>query len=332
MVYGRFPHWFAVLVGATQAACLTCSEVEETERASAVVQEGKTAMAANGAFLFEGRRYASCTEFCRESGVFLDLEACTAPTVDAGVLELSCTGTRASCKDALSFGSGRYTTGIEQPPDVVDLASYFACMSHGERAAVASFARLARELARFGAPAELVLACGDAEADERRHARMFQRLHVATLGKRGPSPSLAPMENEHTRDERPLEHMLAENVVEGCLGETVGAWVLAIQASRAEHPAARAAFRAIARDEASHADTSLRIARAFPHAMRSAPVREALADALDPRRLASDPFRRLGGRERAVIGAPAPAEVATIVGRVQRWLRGELAPAAWMAA
>ncbi|MBS2015059.1 MAG: hypothetical protein JST00_19365 [Deltaproteobacteria bacterium] len=327
-----WPPWLALLVGAsgivgTQPGCLSCSEVVATERASAPVSEGKTSLAEGGAFLFEGKRYASCSEFCNESGVFLDVDRCDAPRVAGGFLELSCTGVRASCKDIVSLGSGRYTAGLEAPALPRDLAGYFAYMTHGEAAAVHSFRRLAEEMARFGAPGWLVERCRQAEADERRHVRAFRRLWATALASGAPSSSRPSIEVALETADRDLEHVLAENVIEGCFGETVGALVLLAQSRRAPDRRARATFRAIACDEASHADTSLLIARAFPDAMRSPSVLAAIEHATTPREPSVDPFRHLDQEQRRAIGAPTPSEYEEIVRRVQTWLASTLAPA-----
>jgi hypothetical protein len=62
----------------------------------------------------------------------------------------------------------------------------------------------------------------------------------------------------HIRD---LESVAAENAVEGCLRETVGALVAHGQSLHAQDPVLRAASKVIARDEARHATLAFHVDR-----------------------------------------------------------------------
>jgi len=121
-----------------------------------------------------------------------------------------------------------------------------------EAASVFAFAIVARDLARFAAPRELVDAAERSADDEMRHAHV-----VGALARRfGGAPREAARPAEATRDRRAFA---IENAVEGCVRETFGAALAAWQAARATDPAVRDAMREIARDEALHADLGWRI-------------------------------------------------------------------------
>jgi hypothetical protein len=122
-----------------------------------------------------------------------------------------------------------------------------------EAASVPAFERLMRELEAHGAPASLRNAARRAARDEVRHARTITAL-AEEAGARVPQVRVAPFE------ERSLEAIATENAVEGCVRETFGAAVAAVQAKRASHRGLRAAMRRIARDEAQHAQLSWAVA------------------------------------------------------------------------
>lgn len=121
-----------------------------------------------------------------------------------------------------------------------------------EATAVFAFDIVAGELARFGAPAELVDDALVAARDEIRHAVVVSDLAKRFGGE--PRPVEAPAPRERAR-----RAFAIENAVEGCVRETFGAALAAWQAARATDPAVRDAMRGIARDEARHADLGWRI-------------------------------------------------------------------------
>src|SRR5690606_36868087 len=69
-----------------------------------------------------------------------------------------------------------------------------------------------------------------------------------------------------------------ENAVEGCVGETYGALVGAVQAACAKEQALREAMRSIARDEARHAALSHAV-HAWAIAQLGAAARERIQEA-----------------------------------------------------
>ena len=116
-----------------------------------------------------------------------------------------------------------------------------------------------------------------------------------------------------------------ENAVEGCVRETVGAAVAAVQAARATDPRVRAVMTQIARDEARHAALSWRVHAwalgALSPSSRSRVVAalERAFDELDPASFASVAAPVASGA-----GLPNATEIATLITR----LRAELAPLA----
>ena len=115
---------------------------------------------------------------------------------------------------------------------------------------------LPTNLARLGAPTELVGASVAAARDEVRHARIMTRLaarHGAT-----PPPIRGRRRAPATRG---LAAVARENAVEGCVRETFAALLARRQSLRASNPELRRAFAAIAADETRHAALSWAVAR-----------------------------------------------------------------------
>jgi hypothetical protein len=165
--------------------------------------------------------------------------------------------------------------------------------AHLEAASVVAFRRLELELRRFGAPASLVRRAQKARQDEIRHARETARL----AKKRGaivPPVEVAPFAI------RSLLDVAIENAVEGCVRETYGALVAAFQAARAEDPAIRTLMRAIAPDEATHAELADDVARFLERKLTNeeraivAQKREEAIAALHAEIACSSPSARFG--------------------------------------
>jgi rubrerythrin len=116
-----------------------------------------------------------------------------------------------------------------------------------EGASIAAFARLARELEAEGAPAELVRRARRAASDEARHFRIMRDLAVELGGRVVERP------RAEAHRPRPLFEVARENVVEGCVSESLAAVVAAWQAQYAANARIRDAMSVIAEDEASHA-------------------------------------------------------------------------------
>jgi hypothetical protein len=154
-------------------------------------------------------------------------------------------------------GGGRRPRGLRRASPVrapTPLGAYFAAMAHEEAASVHAFQRLHDELAAHGAPPALRRAAARAAADEERHARVMAR-RARGEGARVPAPRVRP------GPVRAIEAIARENAVEGCVGETFGAFLLAWQAAHAGDASLRRTFARIAADEARHAAISWAVAR-----------------------------------------------------------------------
>lgn len=134
-----------------------------------------------------------------------------------------------------------------------ETGAYHASMARLEGASVYAFARLARELAAHRAPATLVEAACRALADEARHYWM-----VGALARRAGADVIAPRV-EMDDEVRDLEQIALENAVEGCVGETFGAAMVAWQAQAAPEPMLAGMMRTIAREEAQHAELAIQV-------------------------------------------------------------------------
>lgn len=155
-----------------------------------------------------------------------------------------------------------------------------------EHASIASFARFALELLRFGAPADLCADAARAAGDEVAHAEacfaIASALSGTTMGP-GPLPlgDAVPLAAD-------LDAAIASTIVEGCVGETFAAALARAAAEQASQPEIAASLQEIAADEARHAELAWRfvhwaIETATPDAARpGARLRaaQAFADAL----------------------------------------------------
>lgn len=141
---------------------------------------------------------------------------------------------------------GRRPEGAIASRDANDTGARLALMAELEAASVFAFARLARELAAHGAPSSLVDRAHDAREDEIRHTRATTALARAYGGE-------PHMSDEASLEVRDLFSIALENVVEGCVYETLGAAIATFQSQRARDACVRDAFVEIAREECLHA-------------------------------------------------------------------------------
>jgi len=159
-----------------------------------------------------------------------------------------------SCTYTLTCHTGRRPAGL-LPAEVArgssHVGAYLASCARLEAASVHAFARLARELEAHGTPRRLVARAAGAAADEVRHA-LSMRAHARRLG----GVPLRARIASGSSGPRPLIELALENAVEGCVRETYGALSALWQARAACDVPLRRALRAIARDEARHAELS----------------------------------------------------------------------------
>jgi hypothetical protein len=131
-------------------------------------------------------------------------------------------------------------------PDLPARAAAWAKAGAAEHASVAAFARLALQLLGHAAPAELLTGVHEAALDEIRHAELCWSLSEQFGGMRvapGRFPFGAPVSADVS-----LAELALSAVREGCLGETLGAHVVAVAAELATEPAVRSvlSFRIVA--------------------------------------------------------------------------------------
>ncbi|MBX3186254.1 MAG: hypothetical protein KF819_04530 [Labilithrix sp.] len=235
-----------VLAASGLAGCTTCTERETTSRVE--IPHGCTAGRC------EEWKSAPCEETC---AAFLDDRAlevtgCEPPRVDPrspGRLTVECRYVTQTCRTSPSLGSGRPQAGhVARGPargeDAV--GRLFAAAAEAEESSVHAFIELAAVLEAFGAPASLVARCGAAADDEERHRATMSALARARgveASRAPPAPSRWPT----------IESLAIENAAVGCVEELWSAAIVAHAAHFASAPEVRAAYRAIARDEARHA-------------------------------------------------------------------------------
>jgi hypothetical protein len=186
---------------------------------------------------------------------------------DGGGVQVSCMSTGSGC------GTGRPPRGFAPlvVPAATRLGERLAIMAQLEAASVAAFDALHADLARLGAPRSLLRSVLAARRDEVRHARLACR-EAARHGAITPAAVVAPIAP------RSLEALAIANAEEGCVVETFGAALLALQAERATDPRLRAMLKKIAADELRHAALSWRI-HAWLAAKLPGTSRARLADA-----------------------------------------------------
>lgn len=125
-------------------------------------------------------------------------------------------------------------------------AARLARMAQVEAASVPAFRALHADLARLRAPRRILSAVRTAARDEIRHARAVGGA-AERFGASVTRANVAPIAP------RSIEQLAVENAEEGCIRETFGAAIAAVQAQRASDGAVRTVMRVIAREELKHA-------------------------------------------------------------------------------
>jgi hypothetical protein len=126
-----------------------------------------------------------------------------------------------------------------------------------EHASVATFARFALQLLSVGAPAELLHATMAAGNDEIRHAELCFTLASAYAGELL-EPDAFPI-GDTLPIQRDLRDIVAETIVEGCIGETLAALQAQAQLAITTDPAVRESLAATVEDETRHAELAWRV-------------------------------------------------------------------------
>jgi hypothetical protein len=145
-----------------------------------------------------------------------------------------------------------------------------------EHASVAAFARFALQLLSLGAPPQLVEGATSAMADETRHARQAFGLASRYAGR-----ALGPgaLDVQRSLDDAALPEIVRLVVREGCIGETAAALEVREAAEHAVEPRLATLLRAVAEDEARHAELAFRFV-AWALEQAPGPVAEVVAQEL----------------------------------------------------
>jgi hypothetical protein len=200
-------------------------------------------------------------------------------------------------------------------------AEYFSRAAYYEAASVAAFRRLSGALLALGAPAHMAARARTFARDEARHCRAWLGLLEAAHGVEARRARVRSWPGPIERQSSYSAFDLAlENLLEGCVGESYGAWLALHQAGHGASRELRRVARGIAGDEAAHAALAFEIhAWLWPRldgAQQSA-LECAAARAIDDliRPLPLDPCVA------AHVGTPAPAAHAFLLAPLQALLR-----------
>jgi hypothetical protein len=197
------------------------------------------------------------------------------------------------------------------------LARHWLEVAALEHASVASFARFTLELLALGAPPGLVGDAQRAALDEVEHARLAYGLASSYLGRPVGPAALDIRGLEVSRDARNVMRAL---VVEGCIGETVGAAEALALAQTVADPALRRVHARVAADEQRHAELAWRalawlldlaggdVAREAARLFAELDTTSLSSDSADPG-VAAPPHGLLTTMERAAIRRQAVGEV-----------------------
>lgn len=147
-----------------------------------------------------------------------------------------------------------------------------------EHASVAAFARFALQLLAVGAPPELVLETQRAMADEVEHARLCFALASAYAG--APIGPGALAIGSVVASEIVLPDVVANTMLEGCIGETLAALIARVSAAHATDPIVRGVLERIADDELRHAALAWRFV-AWAVSRGDARVHQAIVRAVE---------------------------------------------------
>lgn len=168
-----------------------------------------------------------------------------------------------------------------------------------EHASAAAFARFVLQLLAIAAPPSFVRDAALAAADEVTHAELCFAMAARFGSDDVPVLGPAPLSLEEALAPTPLAMLVADVIVEGCVGETTAAMIASRQLELASDGAVRQVLTKIRDDEAKHAelawsfvrwavgtgDEAVRAsaARAFARALAMLGAREetACADGLD---------------------------------------------------
>ncbi|HTU61725.1 MAG TPA: hypothetical protein VMF89_24885 [Polyangiales bacterium] len=195
-----------------------------------------------------------------------------------------------------------------------DLGAYFARATQLEAASVFAFEQLARDLARLGAPSELIAFARRSAHEEATHTQMMGGL-AQRFGAELEPARITPAAS------RDALAIAIENAVEGCVRETYGAALACYQAETAQDPAVRAVMARVFEDETKHAQLAWEIAAWLEPQLADAD-REAVQHARSAAyaQLRSEIETSLSQEARARIGMPSVAVGARLLAQLDQAL------------
>jgi hypothetical protein len=132
------------------------------------------------------------------------------------------------------------------------LAEEWLTAARMEHSSVAAFAKLALDLLRFGAPADLVRRAHEAALDEIRHARASFTMASHHAGRRLEPDRFDDLAG--VRLDADWLEVVRETFSDGCIGETVAALEMFEEARAARDKQLAALLTSIAEDELRHAE------------------------------------------------------------------------------
>ena len=132
------------------------------------------------------------------------------------------------------------------------LSEFWADAGQSEHSSVAGFHRFTLDLLAHGAPASLVARAQQAAVEELEHARSCFALASAYAGRSlGPGPM--PL-GRSAPVAATLEELALWTAREGCIGETLAAWLAEEICTHATDPVVRRVMAKIAEEETRHAE------------------------------------------------------------------------------
>jgi hypothetical protein len=247
---------------------------------------------------------------CRTSSDCSDAAACAPFEFGATSTPFQCTGEWCIPGRPLSVAEGARvatvmrrqwgTARIEGLAPERTRAVEWLSIARMEHASVASFARFAQELLRFGAPPDLLSDALIAAADEVRHAEQTFALASAYADEPlGPGA----LRVDDLSPAATLDTFVARLIIEGCVGETLGVAEALAQLEQELEPQLRTCLEQIAADETRHAALAWRTLRwvservdrtLIEHVFAQALAQAAAPDHIHAQALASviEPCRR----------------------------------------
>ena len=155
-------------------------------------------------------------------------------------------------------GASVHDDSMLDEPTARALADAWLADAQMEHASVAAFGRFMLQLLALGAPASFVRDAARAAQDEVTHAELCFAL-VSRLG--GIAREPMPLNLDGAMAARTLAEVTYEVVLEGCVGETIAAFIAGRQLEGATDPQVRVALERIFVDEARHSELGWRFVR-----------------------------------------------------------------------